>query len=103
MPRKRKPVSPEDVASHLQEVVTAPPVEFVPDTLVQREFNVTAMCLWRWTRDPSLGFPPVIKIRKQNYRSREALEAFKQRMLSLAITERNKSRKSERVRARAEA
>ena len=36
---------------------------------------------WRWTRDPELNFPPPIKIRNRCFRSRRALEAFKERML----------------------
>jgi hypothetical protein len=62
--------------------------EFVPDTQVGREFNVTAMTLWRWDRDPvleSLGWPKPIKIRKRNFRCRHSLEAFKERMLRRAL------------------
>lgn len=49
----------------------------VPDPQVQKEFSISAMTLWRWTQDQKLGFPPLIKIRTRNYRSRAALEAFK--------------------------
>jgi hypothetical protein len=43
------------------------------------------MTLWRWDRDPELDFPPPVKIRKKNYRSRQQLEQFKQRMVNSAI------------------
>jgi hypothetical protein len=55
--------------------------ELVPDPQVWREFRVTSMTGWRWTRDPALGFPPVIKIRSRNYRSRAALNAWRERMI----------------------
>jgi hypothetical protein len=59
--------------------------DLVPDPVVQREFGVTNMTLYRWTRDPALGFPPPIKIHKRNYRSRRLLETFKQRLLREAV------------------
>lgn len=64
------------------------PDELVPDPKVWREFNITPMTGWRWTNDPDLGFPPPIKIRTRCFRSRRALEAFKARMLRLAIENR---------------
>ena len=57
----------------------------VPDPQVQVEFGICEMTLFRWTRDPKLGFPPAVKIRNRNFRSRRALEAFKERMLRDAI------------------
>ena len=54
----------------------------VPDPQVRKEFGgVSDMCLWRWTHDPSLGFPPVIRIKNCCYRSRRALEEFKARLV----------------------
>lgn len=29
--------------------------------------NVSAMCIWRWTRDARVRFPRPIKINKRNY------------------------------------
>jgi hypothetical protein len=62
--------------------------ELVPDPQVWREFDITSMAGWRWTHDPKLNFPPPIKIRNRNYRSRRQLEEFKRRMLRQAIAER---------------
>ena len=59
--------------------------ELVPDTAVTKEFNVTLMTLWRWTNDAELGFPPAIKIRSRNYRSRRAIDEFKARMLQRGL------------------
>ena len=53
----------------------------VPDKIVMAELGVGRMALHRWTNDPGLGFPPIIKIRTRNYRSRKALEEFKRRMI----------------------
>ena len=43
------------------------------------------MTLWRWDHDESLGFPPKIKIRTRNYRSRQALNQFRERMVRQAL------------------
>jgi hypothetical protein len=61
------------------------PDELVPDPQVWDEFGICAMTGWRWSRDPELKFPPPIKIRTRNFRSRRMLEDFKQRMLHLAL------------------
>jgi predicted DNA-binding transcriptional regulator AlpA len=62
--------------------------EWVPDPVVWREFGVTSMTLYRWTKDESLGFPQPVKIRTKNFRSRRALEDFKARMMRDAISQR---------------
>jgi predicted DNA-binding transcriptional regulator AlpA len=59
--------------------------ELVPDPEVCREFSITSMTLWRWDHDPELRFPPPVRIRKRKFRSRRALEAFKQQMLAGAV------------------
>jgi hypothetical protein len=66
----------------------------VADPAVQREFNVSAMTLWRWDRDPDLGFPPPIKIRKRKFRSRQLLDEFKSRLLDQAIEEQRRGRET---------
>jgi hypothetical protein len=58
----------------------------VPDPVVWREFGVTPMTGWRWTHNPSLGFPPAVKINRRNFRSRQQLEEFKTRLLRDAMT-----------------
>lgn len=72
-------------------VVPTPPDQLAPDPVVARELGVTLMTLWRWTQDPKLEFPPAVKIRNRNFRSRRLLEAFKDRMLRDAIARRGKS------------
>ena len=67
------------------------PDELVPDPIVCREFNISAMTLWRWDHDPelaALGLPPPVIIRKRKFRVRRQLESFKQRMLRRAIEQR---------------
>jgi predicted DNA-binding transcriptional regulator AlpA len=64
--------------------------ELVPDPQVCKEFGITSMTLWRWDRDDELDFPPPVKIRKKNYRSRQLLEKFKQRMVNNAIAARGR-------------
>jgi len=67
---------------------TTRPDELVPDPLVWREFGVISMTGWRWTNDPELGFPPAIKIRNRCFRSRRALEEFKDRLMRESIARR---------------
>jgi hypothetical protein len=73
------------------------PDELVPDPIVRREFNITEMTLHRWTNDPALDFPAKIKIRGHNFRSRNALEAFKERQIRTAIKQRKKEGSNRRV------
>jgi hypothetical protein len=76
----------------LDNIAQAPPDEFVPDPDVCREFNVTPMTLWRWDRDPKLGFPPPLQIRRRNFRSRRQLDQFKQTLISNAMDVRDARR-----------
>ena len=59
--------------------------ELVPDPAVIKEFRITLMTIWRWSNDSDLGYPPAIKIRNRNYRSRRALDDFKARMLQRGL------------------
>ena len=61
------------------------PDELVPDPQVWRELGITSMTGWRYTHDPELNFPPPIKIRTRNFRSRRQLEEFKARLLRHAM------------------
>jgi hypothetical protein len=69
------------------------PDEFVPDTFVCREFGVTAMTLWRWGHDAILKFPPAIKIRRRNFRSRRALEQFKASLIRKSASEESRPKR----------
>jgi hypothetical protein len=71
---------------------TAEADTLVPDPQVCQEFGISLMGLWRWSRDPNLDFPPAINIRGRNYRSRRALECFKERMVRQAIRGRGQRR-----------
>ncbi|MGX1348224.1 putative DNA-binding transcriptional regulator AlpA [Bradyrhizobium elkanii] len=69
------------------------PDQLVPDPVVAREFGgVSLMTLYRWTNDPKLGFPPPVKIRTKNFRSRRAIEDFKARMMRSAVSRRSEIR-----------
>jgi hypothetical protein len=61
----------------------------VSDPDVLKEFGgISAMALHRWTTDPDLGFPPIIKIRTRNFRSRAAIEKFKAALILKALANR---------------
>ena len=55
------------------------PDSLVPDAVVAKELGTSVMGLWRRTNDPDDDFPPPIKIRSRNFRSRKALETYKAR------------------------
>jgi predicted DNA-binding transcriptional regulator AlpA len=48
----------------------------LPDPQVCQRYGVTPMTLWRWDRDPTLGFPKPIYIRNRKYRDERELDAF---------------------------
>jgi hypothetical protein len=76
---------------HTTAAAEAGPDTLVPDPQVCQEFGgITLKCLYDWTRDPALDFPAPIKVKNRNYRSRKALEAFKERMTQQAIRNRNR-------------
>jgi len=52
----------------------------LPDRKVCARYGVTQMTLWRWERDPALGFPKAIKIRNRKYRVESELDEFDARM-----------------------
>jgi predicted DNA-binding transcriptional regulator AlpA len=66
------------------------PDQLVPDPEVCREFGITLMTLWRWDQDPNLGFPPKVKIRERNHRSRKQVEAFKRQLMQQALKHRHR-------------
>jgi hypothetical protein len=70
------------------------PDELVPDPTVFQEFHITSMTGWRWDRDPelvALGWPPPVKIRNRNFRSRRLVEAFKEALVRQALEQRVRS------------
>lgn len=56
-------------------------LDLIADTAIVRQLGVTSMTLWRWSHDPALGFPKLIKIRRRNYRSAKALADWQARMV----------------------
>ena len=63
----------------------------VPEPDVCAEFGISAMCAWRWDRDPKMisqGWPVAIRINRRKFRSRAALDAFKQNLVERAVKDR---------------
>jgi hypothetical protein len=68
-----------------------PKDDLVPDPAICDEFSVSSMTIWRWDRDPkmiALGWPLPVYIRRRKFRSRNALEGFKNNLLQHAIAHR---------------
>lgn len=45
-------------------------------TVRQKFDGISDMTLWRWVRDPNLGFPQPIYIGRRRYFDADAVEAF---------------------------
>jgi predicted DNA-binding transcriptional regulator AlpA len=54
----------------------------IPDHRVKERYQVNAITIWRWTRDPKLAFPQPIRIRGRNYRCEAELDEFDQRRMA---------------------
>ena len=72
----------------MQNQILPTAMDSCPIPQVWRELGICSMTGWRWDHDPELEFPPAIKIRNRNFRSRKQLEAWKARMLRRAIEHR---------------
>jgi predicted DNA-binding transcriptional regulator AlpA len=49
----------------------------IPDPEVRRRYGgISEMTLWRWDRDPTLGFPKPVRIRNRKYRRLSELRAW---------------------------
>jgi len=48
----------------------------IPDPQVCKRYSVTAMTLWRWDHNPTLGFPPPVRINRRKYRSNKRLRQW---------------------------
>ncbi len=51
---------------------------YLPAGQVRARYGVSDMSLWRWLRDPELGFPAPIKIHKRRYWKLAELEAWEE-------------------------
>lgn len=54
----------------------SPPVEFLTGPQVQARYQKSHVTIWRWVRDPALGFPAPIQINRLNYWRLSDLEAW---------------------------
>jgi len=52
------------------------PVEFLTGPDVQARYRKSHVTIWRWARDPDLGFPAPIQINRLNYWRLSDLESW---------------------------
>jgi hypothetical protein len=52
------------------------PPALLPERLVAERYGICIRTLRRWSEDPDLGFPAVIKIRGRRFRNLAELEAW---------------------------
>jgi predicted DNA-binding transcriptional regulator AlpA len=54
----------------------------LPDAKVRDRYGVSGMTIWRWDRDPDLGFPAPIRINGRKYRDEAELIAWERSQAS---------------------
>jgi hypothetical protein len=63
----------------------------MPEAAVLADLDVTRMTTWRWDRSAKmakLGWPAVIRLNGNIFRSRRAYDAFKNNLAQIALQER---------------
>lgn len=63
---------------------TEPTQTYLPTAKVQARYGKSHVTIWRWAKDPELGFPKPMQIRGQNYWKLADLEAFEAAQLEAA-------------------
>ena len=54
---------------------------FINAVDVRRRFGISDMSLWRWVKDPAIGFPQPMRINNRRYFRIDEIEAFERRQL----------------------
>ena len=70
---------------------TAPGPKWVRNTYLAKHFNVSAMCIWRWKRDASLGVPPTYEVNGKEWND---LNAWDDWMRQRVITHTGRDKKA---------
>ena len=52
--------------------------------VLARYGDISAMTLWRWVRDPKMGFPKPVYLNRRRYWDLDALDAFDANLRELA-------------------
>ena len=50
--------------------------EYLPAPAIQVRYGISALTLWRWTRDPKLGFPVPLIVNRRRFFRRAEIEAW---------------------------
>ena len=56
--------------------------DLLPDPRVAQRYNINPRTLYRWDKQPALGFPPAIRINRRKYRRVEQLEAWERQRVT---------------------
>jgi predicted DNA-binding transcriptional regulator AlpA len=57
-----------------------------------RYLNVSAMCLWRWQRDPRMNFPKPVRINKYAYTDLADVDQWmKERVVDLTVKQKKRA------------
>ena len=63
----------------------------IPDAEARRQLGDPSEMTWsRWEKDPELGLPPTIVVRRRKHRFQGAINEMKQRLLLDALKRRGK-------------
>lgn len=98
-PRAAKRQEPADQPK-VADDATSPAPHWVRNGKLAEHFTVSAMCIWRWKRDPSLGCPPSYVVHGIEWNDQNAWDRWmRERMISHI----DRYRKSKKAQSRAKA
>jgi hypothetical protein len=76
--------------------------KWVRNGQLAQHFNVSAMCIWRWKRDPALACPPSYEVNGIEWNDLDLWDGWmRARVVSRIGEDSKKSRRSERFKGRA--
>jgi predicted DNA-binding transcriptional regulator AlpA len=62
-------------------------MKLIPDPAVARRYGITLRTLYRWEKNPTLGFPPAARINGRKYRRVDDLAAWDRACVNPKVTE----------------
>jgi hypothetical protein len=73
-------------------------LKWVRNSQLARHFNVSAMCLWRWKRDPALKCPPSYEVNSIEWNDLDAWDSWmKARVVNYLNQTKSKPSPAERL------
>ena len=75
--------------------------KWIRNSALAKHFGVSAMCLWRWKRDPSLNCPPAYEVNGIEWQDLDAWDRWMKARVVNYLKEKSKPIRAERLRKQA--